>query len=238
MSEMTVLFLHVTPPPSSVCKSSHPLRVVVGAEVSLWADVCYPSRLVASIWNKANLPFHQPGLFTGFWAAGSQTTPHAYFFGNEISGLRRSPGGGHGNPLQCSCLESPWTEKPGGLQSTGLQRVRHDWATNAFTFNLIFKVPPESLGAGNCAGSEAGLPFFLTPGAVPRAAWVLPKTPFRNHLLHTLNTRHLGCRVLLITSPLALTTNHSFYFPRSAPSQPPWLNHPPTVEKWVRRVRW
>ena len=23
----------------------------------------------------------------------------------------------------------PWTEKPGGLQSTGLQRLRHDWAT-------------------------------------------------------------------------------------------------------------
>ena len=25
----------------------------------------------------------------------------------------------------------PWTEKPGGLQSVGSQRVRHDWATNA-----------------------------------------------------------------------------------------------------------
>ena len=24
--------------------------------------------------------------------------------------------------------EIPWTEEPGGLQSTGLQRVRHDWA--------------------------------------------------------------------------------------------------------------
>ena len=24
----------------------------------------------------------------------------------------------------------PWTEEPGGLQSTGLQRVRHDWATS------------------------------------------------------------------------------------------------------------
>ena len=24
----------------------------------------------------------------------------------------------------------PWTEEPGGLQSTGLQRVRHDWATD------------------------------------------------------------------------------------------------------------
>ena len=25
--------------------------------------------------------------------------------------------------------EIPWTEKPGGLQPTGLQRVGHDWAT-------------------------------------------------------------------------------------------------------------
>ena len=25
--------------------------------------------------------------------------------------------------------EIPWTEEPGGLQSTGLQRVRHNWAT-------------------------------------------------------------------------------------------------------------
>ena len=28
----------------------------------------------------------------------------------------------------------PQTEKPGGLQSMGSQRVRHDWATNNFTF--------------------------------------------------------------------------------------------------------
>ena len=39
----------------------------------------------------------------------------------------RSSGGGN-NPLQYSCLEIPWTEEPGGLQSMGLQRVRHDWA--------------------------------------------------------------------------------------------------------------
>ena len=43
-----------------------------------------------------------------------------------IPGLGRSPGGGHGNPLQCSCGESPWTEEPDGLQSMGSQRVRHD----------------------------------------------------------------------------------------------------------------
>ena len=44
-------------------------------------------------------------------------------------GSGRSHGEGHGNPLQYSCLENPWTEEPGGLLSVGLQRVRHDWAT-------------------------------------------------------------------------------------------------------------
>ena len=38
----------------------------------------------------------------------------------------RSPGAGNGNPLQCSCLEIPWKEKSGGLQSMGSQRVEHD----------------------------------------------------------------------------------------------------------------
>ena len=46
----------------------------------------------------------------------------------SIPGSGRSPGGGHGNPLQCSCLEILWTEEPGGLQSMG-SRVRHDRAT-------------------------------------------------------------------------------------------------------------
>ena len=34
-------------------------------------------------------------------------------------GSTRSPGAGHGNPLQYSCLENPWTGEPGGLQSMG-----------------------------------------------------------------------------------------------------------------------
>ena len=38
----------------------------------------------------------------------------------------RSPGGGHGSPLQYSCWRVPWTEEPGGLQSMGSQRVGHD----------------------------------------------------------------------------------------------------------------
>ena len=43
-----------------------------------------------------------------------------------ISGLGRSPGEGNGYPLSILAWRTPWTEKPGGLQSMGSQRVRHD----------------------------------------------------------------------------------------------------------------
>ena len=36
------------------------------------------------------------------------------------------PGEGNGNPLQYSCPGNPRIEEPGGLQSMGSQRVRHD----------------------------------------------------------------------------------------------------------------
>ena len=44
----------------------------------------------------------------------------------SIPGSGRPPGGGHGNPLQYSCLEIPWTETLGGLSSMGSQRVGHN----------------------------------------------------------------------------------------------------------------
>ena len=44
----------------------------------------------------------------------------------SIPGSGRSPGGGHGNPSQFSCLKNPMDREPGRLQSIGLQRVRHN----------------------------------------------------------------------------------------------------------------
>ena len=41
-----------------------------------------------------------------------------------IPGSERSSGGGHGNPLQYSCLEDPL--EPVRIQSIGWQRVRHN----------------------------------------------------------------------------------------------------------------
>ena len=52
----------------------------------------------------------------------------------SIPGSGRSAGGGNGNPLQYFAWEIPRTEEPGGLQSTGLQRVGHNLATaNMYT---------------------------------------------------------------------------------------------------------
>ena len=39
----------------------------------------------------------------------------------SIPGSRRSPGGGHGNPLQYPCMESPTDRGAGGLQPMGSQ---------------------------------------------------------------------------------------------------------------------
>ena len=51
-----------------------------------------------------------------------------------IPGLGRSPGVGHGNPLQYSCLENSMNRGPWwAIQSIGLQRIGHDWATKHST---------------------------------------------------------------------------------------------------------
>ena len=44
---------------------------------------------------------------------------------SSVPGLARFPGEGNGNPLSILAWRIPWTE-PGGLQSTGLQRGRHN----------------------------------------------------------------------------------------------------------------
>ena len=46
-----------------------------------------------------------------------------------IPGSGRSPGGGNGYPSSILAWRIPKMEEPGRLQSTGSQRVGHDWAT-------------------------------------------------------------------------------------------------------------
>ena len=60
---------------------------------------------------------------SGFPGSGSGKDADSTF-ADSIPGSGRSPGGGHGNPF--SCLENTMDGEPGGLQSMGSCRVRHD----------------------------------------------------------------------------------------------------------------
>ena len=53
-----------------------------------------------------------------------------------VPGLGRSPGEGNGNPLQYFCLENPWTEEPGGLQSVGVTKSRTQMSDRVRTHRM------------------------------------------------------------------------------------------------------
>ena len=54
-----------------------------------------------------------------------------------IPGLGRFPGGGHGNPLQYSCLENLMDRRARRATVHGVARIRHDFVTKS--------PPPKSL---------------------------------------------------------------------------------------------
>ena len=56
----------------------------------------------------------------------------------SVPGSGRSPGEGLATHFSTLAWRIPWTEEPGGLQSTGSQWVGHDWATNTHIANVAF----------------------------------------------------------------------------------------------------
>ena len=73
---------------------------------------------------------------------------------DSIPGSGRSPGGGHGSPLQYSCWRIPWTEEPSGLQSTASQSQTR---LSNFTFTF-FDFPV-------CQAPGWGLPMHFLPAS-------------------------------------------------------------------------
>ena len=78
------------------------------------------------------------GLFR--WLSGKECAFQCRKCGFD-TWVRKIPWRRKWQPTPVSCLENLWTKEPGRLQSTGSQRVRHDWATNTFTFTSILFYP-------------------------------------------------------------------------------------------------
>ena len=70
----------------------------------------------------------------------------------------------------------PWTEEPGVLQSMGLKRVRHDWATNTQSNSVCFcSVPKSRLNLCDCMDySMPGFPVlcYLLEFAQTHVHWI------------------------------------------------------------------
>ena len=91
----------------------------------------------SGITQKPTWVFRQFATFIGF--PGGSDCQESTYNARDLSlipGSGRSPGEGTGSPLQYSCLKNSTGRGAWWLQSMGWQRVRHNWATNTFTFNL------------------------------------------------------------------------------------------------------
>ena len=74
-----------------------------------------------------------------YFPYGSDGKVSAYNSGDpgSIPGSGRSPGEGMATHSSILAWKIPWTEEPGGLQSTGSQRVGHNWATSLTYLHLL-----------------------------------------------------------------------------------------------------
>ena len=97
-----MLFLHVAP--------SLSLEKLLPAG-GQWKSFGQESALTPSIQNKANFPFHQPGLLIGFHAVNSWT-PILVTVGTPLSGLISAP-------ASPACSLAPWTLSQQGPTSQG-----------------------------------------------------------------------------------------------------------------------
>ena len=79
--------------------------------------------------------------------------------------LERANGEGNGTPLQYSCLENPWTEEPGRLQSMGSLRVGFGGLSSGSTTS-----------AGSSGSHSSGGASELLPAPQPSLSSA-PKSP-------------------------------------------------------------
>ena len=103
-------------------------------ELSVQSDLLAPSSLECSV---KLVPTSTLKFMINYYSS-SQIFWHQFYFTflknppanardtSSILGQKQSPGERNGYSLQYFCMENPWTEESGGIQSTGLQRVGHD----------------------------------------------------------------------------------------------------------------
>ena len=121
-----------------MCREAHYLeRIGTGGlkDQWKWEEHLCPSKAESLVEKeKHSVDYSFKALPWKWWTAmyviscdgGQQILPFVMYIGEST-----------GNPLQYSCLENPWTEEPGRLQSVGSLKVRHDWAISLSLFTFM-----------------------------------------------------------------------------------------------------
>ena len=103
----------------------------------------------------------------------------------SIPGSGRSSEGGHGNPLQYSCLENPMDRGVWWTTVSGTKSVRHDWSNLAHTHGVLVGVDCKEIQPVHPKGDqsrvfigrtdvEAETPILWPPDA---KSWLIGKDP-------------------------------------------------------------
>ena len=109
-------------------RSEIPVNPSLGS-INLLEELTELTEMFHLLCHQCSIKRYNPRTAWGF-SGRSDSRESACSMGNPGSfpGSGRSPGGGHANPLQYSCLENSHGQRR--LAGTGLQRVGHDWVTN------------------------------------------------------------------------------------------------------------
>ena len=86
------------------------------------------------------------------WLSGKESTCNARATGDtgSIPGSGRSPGGGHGNPLQYSCLENPMDRGARWATIHEVAKTKHSMHAGS-----VKTSPSNTEGVGSIPGPEA-----------------------------------------------------------------------------------
>ena len=119
-----VLYLTLFPLMHSFIRFSRDPRMEVCANLLMQViDECYRGIWVSLVAQMIKNPSAMQE--TWVWSLGWED-----FLGKEMT-----------NHTSILAWRIPWTEEPGGIQSMGLQRFRHDWATNTlFHFIAVYSI--------------------------------------------------------------------------------------------------
>ena len=122
MKEIKERIIHQEPGPfGRGCQCVQRTAGWLGAETPVERKAVEASLSSLSFLNSLFTPTAESGFPGG--SVSKETTCNARDVGS-IAGLKRSPGGGHGNPLQYSCLENSVDT---GAWKTMVHRVSKSW---------------------------------------------------------------------------------------------------------------